>query len=536
MKKIIPFLILLILPLVLIFISIYLKYSIGEYYLYRDPSYVYLFNSLNLSQLSGYGVGHIDHPGSTLQMAGAVVLKVCYLLQGRSGDIAQDVLHRPEFYLERINIVIVLLIAAALYILGYVIFKKTGNIFNALFLQITPLCSATIYFDLINFSPEIFLILTSLVLITVLFKYAAEAESSAPDNFKYSIIFGLICGFGLATKISFFPILVIPFILLKRIPNKLYFLLASFTAFILFVSPVISFDQILYFAAWIKSIVTHTGLYGQGSEEIVIASSFAGNIKKIFFNEPVFTIVYILMLVTIVIRFSPKHKNQLKENIYNDLLTGIFIAMNIQLIIVAKHFTFRYMTPALMFSVPAIYTVYRLTENMLPEYVRKKKTVLISVVFLIFIFFSAKYYQNTTSTLYYKQTESHKIEEYIDKNFEQSIVIGTNISSYKEAAYFQATRHSGTQREKYFAEIQKMFPGRYCFNIWSRNMELTDKNIFKTELIKAGKFIFYCKRENDVNDFSNFLKNELIIKEAKYERVYSNGRDETVYEFIIAEQ
>ncbi|MBK8980957.1 MAG: hypothetical protein IPM38_01250 [Ignavibacteria bacterium] len=535
MKKNIPFLILLILPLVLILISIFLKYSIGEYYLYRDPSYVYLFNSLNLSQLSGFGVGHIDHPGSTLQMAGAIVIKVCYFLQGRSADIVQDVLQRPEFYLERINIVIVIIIAAALYILGFTLYRKSGNIFSALFLQLTPFCSVTIYFDLINISPEIFLILTALVLITTLIIYTDEAESSTPNNFKYSIIFGLICGFGLATKISFFPILVIPFILLKRIPNKIYFLFASFTAFILFVSPVISFDQILYFAAWIKSIVTHTGLYGQGSDDFVIASSFAGNIKKIFFNEPVFTIAYILILLTIVLRFLPKNKNQLKGNIYFNLLTGIFIAMNIQLIIVAKHFTFRYMTPALMFSIPAIYIVYKLTVNMLPEYIKKKKAILIFIILLISSFYSVKNYLSITSTIYYKQTESHKTEEYIDKNFKQSIVIGTNMSSYIEAAYFQAARHSGTQREKYFAEIQNMFPDRYCYNIFYKDIELTDKKKLKTELIKAGKFIFYCRRENELNDFIYFLKEKLIITKVKYGKVYSNERGETIYEFHIAE-
>ncbi len=533
MKKIISFLILLILPLVLILISVYLKYSIGEYYLYRDPSYVYLFNSLNLSQFSGLGVGHIDHPGTTLQMAGAAVIKVFFFLQGQSGDIVQDVLHRPEHYLEKINIVIVLIISAALYILGLVIFKKTGNIFFALFLQLTPLCSATIYFDLINISPEIFLILISLILITVLFKYIAVSESSSQNIFKYSLIFGLICGFGLATKISFFPVLIIPLIILKSIRNKVFFLLSSITAFILFVSPVISFDQIIKFTEWIKSIITHTGLYGQGAEDIVNASSFTQNIKKIFLNEPVFTVAYILALVTLIISFLPKIKNKIERGINYNFLLGIFTAMNIQLIIVAKHFTFRYMLPALMFSIPAIYLVYKLTEDLLPEFIKKKKAILISIIFLFFTFYSAKHYLSTTSALYYKQTESHKVEEYIDNNYKHSIVIGTNLSSYMEAAYYQAARYSGTQREKYFEEIRTMFPGRYCFNIWYKDIELTDDKIFESELNKAGKFVFYCKTENELNDFVNYLKEESNIKDAKYREVYSNGRDETIYEFNL---
>ena len=60
-----------------------------------DPEYVYLINSLSLTQ--GLTVGHAHHPGSTLQWAGAIWLYGINFLLGKD-DLITDVLTRPEFY------------------------------------------------------------------------------------------------------------------------------------------------------------------------------------------------------------------------------------------------------------------------------------------------------------------------------------------------------------------------------------------------------------------------------------------------------
>ncbi|HRA99894.1 MAG TPA: hypothetical protein PK294_05595 [Ignavibacteria bacterium] len=533
MKKKFPLFILLILPVSIIIISLYFKHSIGEYFLYRDPSYVYLLNSLNLSQMSGYGVGHIDHPGTTLQIIGAIVIKCFYVIQGQSVDIVHDVISRPEFYLGRINSVIVVMISAALYILGITVYKISGNIYSALFLQLTPLCSATIYYDLTNVNPEILLIFSTLLLIAFIIFYLNKDEKDKNNSFKLTIVFGIIFGFGLVTKISFFPVLLIPLFLIKRISYKFYFLAITAIVFCLLLTPVISFDQIFKFAAWIKSITTNSGLYGMGNPEIIDTSSFFGNLKKILINELMFTISYVLAFTTLILYFIPRFRIQIRENKYFNLLTGIFFAMSVQLIIVSKHFTFRYMLPALMLSVLSFYVVLNLTSGILPEYLKRKKKLIFSTAFLIFLFFSLKTFYTKTSDLYFKQNESHRILNFLDENYKHSIIISTNLSSSIEAALHLGARYSGSQREKYYTVINSLYPDRYIFNIWYKVTELMDKDFLRTLLIEKNKFFFDCKSTIELNDFILFISQLTGSENITYKEVYSNKREEKIYEIEL---
>ena len=98
-------------------------------------------NSLNSLQLSGYGVGHIDHPGTPAEVVGAMVIKFFYSTGNKNTDIATDVLTRPEFYLTRINMAFIFITAIALFILGMVSYKKFDNLYAAILLQLTPFLS-----------------------------------------------------------------------------------------------------------------------------------------------------------------------------------------------------------------------------------------------------------------------------------------------------------------------------------------------------------------------------------------------------------
>ena len=146
MKKIYIVLILLILPVLLIILAFAYKYSIGPYYLgaYYYPAYNYLLNSLNISQ--GHKVGNFDHPGTPFQVLGALVIKIFYMLDGNGNDIAKDVFSRPEIYLNKYFFSSLFINAFALFLLGYISFKKLKNIKAAILLQLTPFFSSSIYF------------------------------------------------------------------------------------------------------------------------------------------------------------------------------------------------------------------------------------------------------------------------------------------------------------------------------------------------------------------------------------------------------
>ena len=83
-----------------------LKASRGPYWLgtNTDPEYAYLFNALLIA--SGRAPFHVDHPGTPVQMIGAVVLRALSAVSGR-GVLADDVITRPEAYLAAMHLALV---------------------------------------------------------------------------------------------------------------------------------------------------------------------------------------------------------------------------------------------------------------------------------------------------------------------------------------------------------------------------------------------------------------------------------------------
>ena len=129
MKKVIIYLVLLILPFMMVKTSLFLKETKGPSWVGMncDPDYTYLLNALNLSMMKK--VGHVDHPGTTVQITGAIVLRAVHLLRSSpKDDLQTDVIKNPELYLAAINNVFLGLNFLILTILGIWTFRlKIGR-------------------------------------------------------------------------------------------------------------------------------------------------------------------------------------------------------------------------------------------------------------------------------------------------------------------------------------------------------------------------------------------------------------------------
>jgi hypothetical protein len=73
------YLAILVVPILLFCFPLILRSYHGPYYLgyNSDPAYAYLLNSLNI--LNGVPPGHTDHPGTTVQLLGAVGILIRWL-------------------------------------------------------------------------------------------------------------------------------------------------------------------------------------------------------------------------------------------------------------------------------------------------------------------------------------------------------------------------------------------------------------------------------------------------------------------------
>jgi len=536
MKKIPHYIILLVLPISFIIVSLICKTSAGEFYLNNqyDPSYVYLLNSLNLSQLNGYGVGRIVHPGTTVYEMGAIIIYFLHTISASNNDIVTEVFTKPEFYFSNISLVFIFMNSIALFILGIVSFKKLKNIYLALFLQFTPFFATTFYYWIINPSPEPLLTFTVLILLILIISYTADDDLKNRSIIKYAIGFGLICGFGLATKISFFPLLIIPVILIKKISFKALFCLITLVVFIIFFLPVLPESNPYRFLNWLKKLTLFSGKYGTGEKNFIDSSNFLKNLYTIFTKEIVFSISYMLISITFLLQLIPKLRQKIKSNKYHKLLIGIFAAMTIQIFIVSKHFEIHYLLPVNLLIITGMFIVNSIAFDLFPRLFKINKYFNLSIILIVFIFIQTISFLNSNSYITQRRDASHESIKYLVNNFKDYTIVSSYGASSQAFALYLGALLGGAQKYNYYSILKNMFPNNYYYDISSTNLEnVYEISTVKNKLISSKKFVFHCGNEADLKDFIEAVKTITDKQNITFKKFFQNRFGETIYEIVL---
>jgi len=538
------YLIVLIIPVSLIIISNLFTEARTPYYLLGnyDPSYVYLLNSLNIAQFTS--PGYIEHPGTPLHVIGAVVMKIYFTFAGKSGDLVTDVFERPETYLRAINFTMILLNAFALFMLGIVTYKLYQSIPMAVFLQLTPVYSIVIFQRLSTVTAENLLIFLIIIFIIISLKFINENTLSQKIIFAYTAGFAIITGAGIATKIIFFPFLIIPLLLLKKISNKVLYIIFTFISFIFFVLPAISYYK--FFTRWIKSLFIHDKMYGKGDRSVIDWTYFTANVKSIFINEKYFAIVYLIIIAGLVGLFIYSKKNRINgTNIFEKikpeikLLTGIFLLITVQIIIVAKHYAIHYMLPAFMLLVLAIFLIIIITNKLFPE---KFKIIKLNTLFIILtmsiIIIKIPNMMYMYSGLKIERTESIKVTEFINDKYPDKPVISGMYIWNKEAALNFAMPWTGYQSGKYKKTIDGLRPNHLFYDNENEKIYCasdTSKNFIKEVFSKNNRLILVSNKYTPVEKIMKEIKEVYNYGNSEYINVYKNGEGAEIYEIKLKE-
>ncbi|MCY7361032.1 MAG: hypothetical protein LH629_03030, partial [Ignavibacteria bacterium] len=310
MKKY-SFIILFLIPVIFFLSGNLLRKAQGPYYYnFYDPSYVYLINSLNLAQHNGYGVGHFDHPGTTVQEIGAALIYTYHLVNNNQSDIAEDVIKRPEEYLKVINCAMGVMSTLMLFLLGIFVFKLTGSILYSILIQFTPFSSMEIFYGYIIVTPDNFLIVIMTSFITVLiwylFKNTNANDEKGESGYGLVIAFGIVTALGMSTKLNFLPIAIVPLLLINGIKKKLIYIGIAVVLFHIIIYPAL--ENYGQFTLWIAKLIVYNGHYGEGEAIVINKSEFMTHLGLIFTKDIFFTFSYIVMFVTLLICLIKKEK------------------------------------------------------------------------------------------------------------------------------------------------------------------------------------------------------------------------------------
>lgn len=336
MKQLRNILIFLIVPLTLAAFNLMLLKNLQYFYLsWSDPAYAYMFNGLNLSR-SDTDIGHTDHPGTPLQLFSAMVIRTTFLLTGDE-LIEVDVIKDPEKYAHAISYSLIALNMFSVFLLGFIINRKTGKMATALFLQLALMLSFVSIFFIPAITCESLLFPVEVLLILLIYFYIFSPGSF--HRWTYLTGFSLLSGLLAAIKISSLPILLVPLILLKEIKDKTLYLSLTLLSFGVFVAPAI--PKLIDHWDFMVGIMTHTGKYGGGEKGIIDWSDFFTNLGLIFSKEIPFTLIFFIFLIAVLIPIKNQESKQSRR-----LLLVIVAMISVQVLITAKHYAYHYLVPA----------------------------------------------------------------------------------------------------------------------------------------------------------------------------------------------
>ncbi len=528
MKKKLLLVSLFILPVLLFILNIIFKDSIGEYFLYfnYDGSYKYLLASLNIVQLEE--PGYTQHPGIVPQLISAGAIKLFHLFQGNDSNIVLDTFNRPEFYLNRINLVFAFLTSFTLYFLGRITYEKIGNIFAAIFLQLTPFITVISFNVLVNNPVHATNIILILVLLTITISFLNEEIITEKRKFYYIILYGIICGLLVANLISNLPIFIIPFLLIKRFVHKIYFVLISILTFcILFFSITAGTSQIWGFV--INNII-HSGKYGAGPSNFIDFNRAIPSFEKIFRTFFFFSIIYLLISATLLLQLIPKFRIQIRNNKYSILLTAIFIIMSLYILLVIKQIEMYYLLPGVMFSVIGLFSVNSIFYDLFPRNFKFGRYSYLFIISIVFTYPQIKNFKKTISFFTSQKMESYKVIEYLKDNYPNTIVVSSDFTSSIPTAFYHGLNNSPEPRRNYLSILSNKYPNYVYFQRWMKDFIYINQNPeLKNRLINSDSLVFHSFDDANFNDFEEKLKGFTNKPNLTYKEVFANKNGEKLY-------
>lgn len=334
---------LMVVPIVLFCLPLLLRPYYGPYFLgsNSDPDYAYLLNSLNIIHF--IVPGHTDHPGTTLQLLGAVGLLLKWFGHvAAAGQLGIDelVLKTPEQSLAVISLFINWLVFVAFAYASVTIYRSLHSILPVLVFQLSLLVPLQVKVSLLQIRPEPLLVFSVLLVTALVVRYRHGSRDLAQRS-GLALPIGIAMGFGLATKITFLPLLLLILLLATR-RERFNAFAACVMSFLLFTLPITTkFPQML---SWFGSILAHSGQYGAGEVGIAPFAKLLQNLASLIQQEPTLFIALAFYLSFLLVR---KYRaGEVVMDPGNRLLlvgSGVII---VQILMTVKHPGVHYLLPA----------------------------------------------------------------------------------------------------------------------------------------------------------------------------------------------
>jgi hypothetical protein len=513
-----------ILPVLYFIIGSYFRDLLGNFSLRCfDPEYIYFMSGLTISD-GIIKVGHVDNPGTPLQLLVALVFKITYYIRSTPTAYLDDVFTHPDLYLSVVNHVITLLTTLLLLFSGMKVFKYTKNVLYAILLQTAPFLPL-IWYDLIGrVVPELIMVFPVIMMSVLIIKICSEDKNEM--SFIQILLFAVLAAFGLSIKLSFIPIWLIPLIFIPKWKNKLIFTGLAILSFFILAYPVTL--QLNGFWNWIKNLFMHSGTYGSGSENIIDIESFKANLREMINLEKRFFVILIFLSISLFIYLVYFRKKASRKIAL--LSAAIILTAIIQLVMVGKHFAHRYFIPILMFTPLIVYLVAQIAQKFNRKTFAMVSVNLALIVYLIWSFnYNQKWFQVKTFAMesdIARRSATWHYAETLEKD-SYKIITSQNYGSpfIEYTLFYSQVWACHKKRLEYNSVLGRLYPTAYSYFTFSDEMKYWNQKLNIDTIRFSGKNT-YLYIENDdstlfdksllkihAEDTTNFeIKSELLYR------------------------
>ncbi len=327
-------------------------------YTFENP-YAYLFNSLLV--VKGEAPYSIEHPGTTTQVFGAIILRASSVQS--TDDLIASVIQNPEKHIRKLHWALLIFTALILWICPWITAIVLRNYIVGLLIQAPSLFYQSLLWYGILFGSDLMLVPFSIAAVCCCLLLVAPSaapekleilfgignESVAPGSLRLmrirllAALTGLVCAFGIVTKLTFFPLILISLLFCRNLRNLATFAAAFLLGLAVALLPI--YSQLWRMGTWIFNLGIHSEHYGTGAVGFPETGEYLKSLWDLLETEPLVAIIPIVTLIAVVVGpFLARGQKHSRTILWGTVLP-LFALQLISFLAIAKHPARHYLIP-----------------------------------------------------------------------------------------------------------------------------------------------------------------------------------------------
>lgn len=351
----------LVIPLLFVFAVFQLTKASGPQWLpttFENP-YTYLLNSLLLAD--GRLPVYIDHPGTTTEVFGGIVLMASNTKS--TDDLVVATLKNPERQIRKLHWSLIIVTALMIWLAPYLTALALRSWLVGILIQVPVLFYQISLYYAMLFGSDLMLVPFSIAAVCCCTLLAAPSNlpkkdiifvvgdgSAIPASSRRCLripllasLAGVICALGIVTKLTFFPLILISLFCCGIRKQLVSFLIVFLLSLLLALFPI--YWQLPQLITWVFDLGVHSGKYGAGSIGLPGANAYISALRVLLASEPLLAVITTATVIAAFGLLLLHKKNKSPQATTCKTILFLFGIQLVSFLVIAKHPAIHYIIP-----------------------------------------------------------------------------------------------------------------------------------------------------------------------------------------------